>query len=100
MAFYFAKIVELIEFQFRVLVQLQNHQTLAESLNLLSAAQAIPEYQDELVAPLEALQTMALHHLDAYSHVPNSRGVTLAFWPKKMPKMAILRDRLKDFEKK
>ena len=26
-------------------------------------------------------------------------GVTLAFWPKKMLKMAILRDRLKDFEK-
>ena len=29
----------------------------------------------------------------------NSRGVTLAFWPKKLPKMAILRDKLKDFEK-
>ena len=25
--------------------------------------------------------------------------VTLAFWPKKLPKMAILRDKLKDFEK-
>ena len=34
-----------------------------------------------------------------YSHVPNSRGVTLALWPKKMPKMAILQDKLKDFEK-
>ena len=26
-------------------------------------------------------------------------GVTLAFWPKKLPKMTILRDKLKDFEK-
>ena len=26
-------------------------------------------------------------------------GVTLAFWPKKLPKMAILRDKMKDFEK-
>ena len=35
-----------------------------------------------------------------YSPGPNSRGGgTLAFWPKKLPKMAILRDKMKDFEK-
>ena len=48
------------------------------------------------LAAFSAMREAQFFH---YSHVPNSRGVTLAFWPKKMPKMAILRDKLKDFEK-
>ena len=34
-----------------------------------------------------------------YSHVPNSRGGHISVLAEKLPKMAILRDKLKNFEK-